>query len=409
MKKQLTHFNIFGLCKGTSMILLFVSLLGIVLDMIVRRYSGILLDELNKNIEISYFFGVFFGICSVLILTKYFVPLLMEHFNGQFTGEMYQLLNYKALSAKQVQLDNINIGEASTLFTSDINGVVNYAKRMLNVFIPDIFTFIGSIILIIEFNVWLGIATIISAVIPAVIMFWTSNALTEGNMRYQETLQNINKEVANSFYNIEFIKANDINEELKIENESMLNTLHNIRKKLAGREAMVSAPALLSSFCTFLVIAILGGYLVLEDSISGGDLFAAILLSDYIVSPVMRFDNSIKQFRRATVNLKRINKYLHMKSEEPFIPHFHYSQQLRFSNVSFGYNSNVLVLSSLNISWKKGKLNCIIGDNGAGKTTIMKLLSGIYDIQSGSIEVPSIVSREITKRNSNSNTGVYFI
>jgi ATP-binding cassette subfamily B protein len=63
---------------------------------------------------------------------------------------------------------------------------------------------------------------------------------------------------------------------------------------------------------------------------------------------------------------------------------------ITFENVSFGYTPDELIIKNLSFSVKKGETVAIVGETGAGKTTIVKLLMRFYDIDSGSIKIDGI-------------------
>ena len=72
---------------------------------------------------------------------------------------------------------------------------------------------------------------------------------------------------------------------------------------------------------------------------------------------------------------------------------------MRFNNVTFGYNSDKIVLKNISIYAKPGQKIALVGSTGAGKTTITNLLTRFYDIDEGSITIDGIDIRKIKKEN----------
>ena len=64
-----------------------------------------------------------------------------------------------------------------------------------------------------------------------------------------------------------------------------------------------------------------------------------------------------------------------------------YQGKVEFSNASFGYNSDRIVLKNVSFVVPPGKTVGIVGPSGAGKSTIMRLLFRFYDLNSGTIEI----------------------
>ena len=60
---------------------------------------------------------------------------------------------------------------------------------------------------------------------------------------------------------------------------------------------------------------------------------------------------------------------------------------VRFKNVNFAYEDGITVLENINLELEKGEFACIVGPNGGGKTTMIKLMLGLLKPTSGSIEI----------------------
>jgi ATP-binding cassette subfamily B multidrug efflux pump len=79
---------------------------------------------------------------------------------------------------------------------------------------------------------------------------------------------------------------------------------------------------------------------------------------------------------------------------------------IEFKNVWFSYNNRDWVLKNINFKLKKGEQGAFVGETGAGKTTIISLLSGFYDIQKGEILIDGINIKNISKRDLRKNISV---
>ena len=81
-------------------------------------------------------------------------------------------------------------------------------------------------------------------------------------------------------------------------------------------------------------------------------------------------------------------------------------EEIEFENVSFGYTPNEMIIKNLSFTVKKGQKIAIIGETGAGKTTIVKLLMRFYDIDSGSIKIDGTDIEEYDKNSLRSMIGM---
>ena len=395
IKNKLTHINLFAHAKMLSISVVLSSVVTSAVSVGIRQYCGDLIDALSAD-QVRNFNWIFLiGMTILYALLRFIQPYTQKRLANRLQLNLYAALEDKALNANQSELDGINPGKASTYFTSDVAGIIRYANRITAFGIPDLFTFLFSLAALAIMNLWVGLAAVLSAVFPALLMFFMSRSVVNANVKYQGVVQQINQKVSDYFYNLEFIKANGMESNLEGENVSLVDDLLKKKKALARHEAILSFPTMLSSFLTILIISVTGGYFVLQGSISVGQLFSAITLADYIVSPVMRFQNTISQIRRAEANFYRINNFLTISSEEETAGHVRAKTDDAVSSIAirdlrFQYPNGSQVFSGSDFEWEKGQLNVIVGENGAGKSTLIKLISGVYTPQAGYVELKGI-------------------
>ena len=129
-------------------------------------------------------------------------------------------------------------------------------------------------------------------------------------------------------------------------------------------------------------------YLIYVQAITVGQFFSLFIYSFFIFGPLQELGNIINIYREAEVSLKNFQDILDMKKEpRPLnpvpLPELH---QLAFSRVSFQHQSaSSPALTDISFSVKRGDTVAFVGPSGAGKTTLVKLLVGLYRPQSGDI------------------------
>lgn len=392
--RKLTLFNVFLYAKSQSFFFVILSAAAACLDVYLRRYMGIIVDGLQEDIHTINWLLIGITVPVFLIL-KYILPWLKTQTTHTLLEKIREQLVYKALHTEQKALEQMDPGTVSTYYMSDVDGIVRYAGRILEIGIPDILIFVLSVLAVALMDPYLSLAAVLSSIVPVLAMYFMSRALVKKNMDYQASLERINQSVGGRLYNLEFIKANRMEAALEKENAALLDALHREKKALSKREAALSFPTMITSFLTVLIVALLGGYFVLTSRMSIGSLFSAIALTDYIVSPVMRFQNTISQIRRASANVSRINAFLETKNESAVIHHIQDGKDQFVSitahNLSFSYSEDKPVLKGINIHWEAGKLNVLVGQNGTGKSTFLKLLTGLFPVDDGQIQLGGAV------------------
>jgi ATP-binding cassette subfamily C protein len=138
-----------------------------------------------------------------------------------------------------------------------------------------------------------------------------------------------------------------------------------------------------------LLTYVLGGYLVIKKQITLGALVALAQLLFKVASPIMNISSAVTDINSTNdirKKLKEIDGYRKNKKRKLVCSEF--ENVINMENVKFAYpQQNKMVLNNISYSFKKGKKYAIIGENGCGKSTLVKLLVGYSDEYKGSIRL----------------------
>ncbi len=129
-------------------------------------------------------------------------------------------------------------------------------------------------------------------------------------------------------------------------------------------------------------------YLIYVQAITVGQFFSLFIYSFFIFGPLQELGNIINIYREAEVSLKNFQEILEMKKEpRPLNPvQLPELRHLAFSHVSFQHQTaSSPALTDISFSLKRGDTIAFVGPSGAGKTTLVKLLVGLYRPKSGDI------------------------
>jgi ATP-binding cassette, subfamily B, multidrug efflux pump len=157
---------------------------------------------------------------------------------------------------------------------------------------------------------------------------------------------------------------------------------------------------ILSSISIALIIWY-GGGSVIQETMTIGVLFAFIQYTEMFFRPIRDLSEKYNIMQTAMAASERIFEVL---DDETIIPNQdkvktigRLKGEVEFRNVSFAYNSDEYVLKNVSFSIKPGETVAIVGATGAGKTSIISLLTRFYDIQKGEIRVDGINIKELDK------------
>jgi len=154
------------------------------------------------------------------------------------------------------------------------------------------------------------------------------------------------------------------------------------------------------SFSNFVIqlstvaILVLGVYAIAEQSLSMGGLIALMMLSSRTLAPLNQFTGLIINYEQAKVAYKQLNKIMNMETDRETIAKVQRNNirgSIEFQNVKFKYpNSKNYILDNVSFKIKAGEKVGIIGTNSSGKSTILKLIMGLYEPESGIILIDGV-------------------
>lgn len=137
-----------------------------------------------------------------------------------------------------------------------------------------------------------------------------------------------------------------------------------------------------------ILIVFLGALLVLRNEITLGELIAFHLLAGHVSGPLMSLASLWEEWQGIKIARLRLGDVLNAKSDIDAIKPaliLHGSTHLSLSKVTFGYESEHLILQNINLNIQPGSPTLIVGGSGCGKSTLAKLMCGLYEPQSGKI------------------------
>ena len=159
----------------------------------------------------------------------------------------------------------------------------------------------------------------------------------------------------------------------------------------------------------YIIVAFAGGYFAYRGFISIGLIAVFLQYTRLFSRPLNQIAQLYNSFQSALAGAERVFAIL---DEEPEItdieePHTleNVEGTVRFKNVSFSYVQDTLILNDLSFKANPGETIAIVGETGAGKTTIVNLLTRFYEIDSGIIEIDNYNIQDLEIKSLRKNLG----
>ncbi len=335
--------------------------------------------------------GLLGGMGSTIFSTRSAI-----HFSTDLRRDVFEKIDY--FSGENT--DKFGAGKLITIMTNDITAVQQAVMMTLRIFVRGPIMFIGSIIIV--FFTARELFPILLAVVPLltiliVLFTWKAGHLFQ---LVQKAIDRVNTKLQENLAGIRVIKAFGTQDhemkQFQIVNKEL--TAVNIR---ADQVIMGLMPILLFIVNMGIVAAIwMGAIKVDNGSLNVGVIVAFINYLTIILNSLMTSSNVLMQITRAFPSAGRIVDVLNTEqdikqSEQSLVP-VPDKGTLEFKNVSFSYSKNgERVLSNVSFSVPSGQTLGIIGATGSGKTTLVKLLPRLYDVDEGQILLNGIDIKEM--------------
>jgi ATP-binding cassette, subfamily B, multidrug efflux pump len=292
-------------------------------------------------------------------------------------------------------------GGLMSRLTNDIDAINQAVSQNITSLIASVLTLGGILIAMFVLNTWLALSTLL--VVP--IMIWFTEFVTrytrKGFRELQKNLGGLNSVAEEAISGQKVIKAFRRNETVveafRVQNQAVFNA-----GVYANTYALLIMPLtnVLGNFFV-IVLAGLGGWLALQGLVSVGMVATFINYGQNYVQPLRQIANLYNSVQAALAGAERVFEIIDTPVEiadaPDALPLKIIQGDVRFENVKFGYMPQDLVIKDMTLEAKAGQTIALVGPTGAGKTTIINLLTRFYEIQGGRITIDGKDIRDVRK------------
>ena len=306
--------------------------------------------------------------------------------------------------------DSNTRGELMSRLTNDIDNINNTLNSSSTQIISSIISITGTVIMMLYLS---PILTFINMLIIPVMLFITGKIAKRSRkyfLNQQAALGKLNGMIEESISGQRVIKV-FTREEKQIEEFNKSNEeLKNIGIKALILSGFIPPLMNLLNNINFAFIAGVGGWLAVREIITIGVIASFINYSKQFTRPINELANQINMFQTAIAGAERVFEIMdespEKEDEKDAIRLSNISGKVDFENVTFSYDKKTPVLKNINLHINPGETIALVGPTGAGKTTIINLLTRFYDIDEGLIKIDGTDIRKINRKSLRSSLGI---
>ena len=411
--------NIFSLLVGYKFKLSLTVICGIISTvfsvispLLIGFATTAIFDGINSgNMNMEYIINLLITVVILYVVSAVFSYLqsyllldITTDISYNLRGDLIEKITHLSMG----DLDKNTRGDILSRITNDVDSLQSGIVQTFNQLLTGVVTIVGVTIMMLSINLWLTLTTIILVPIAFFIIMKVTKFSQDYYLKQLEYRGRLNGQIEESFTGHEIIRSfNQEEESMNIFDEENENWYEQEWKSKFF--SSLSGPFVhFISNLQYVIISVLGAVLVLQNAISVGDILAFIQYSKNFTTPIEQITRIMNMIQTAMAASERIFDFLEINVEEnPSKEQIkEINEEISFENVNFGYSEDEPIIKDLSFKVKKGEKIAIVGETGAGKTTIVKLLMRFYDLDGGEIKIDGVNINRYDKHSIRSLVGM---
>ncbi len=283
-------------------------------------------------------------------------------------------------------------GRIMTRMTTDVDALSTFLQTGVITMVSSVLTFFGVLAALLIINLKLGLAVlcIFPVLVVATLVFRAKSSKAYADSR--EKVAAVNADFAENMAGLRVTQAF----RREITNRDRFSGLSRgfwTSRLRAQRNIAIYFPFVqtLSTVAGAIVLVIATGE-VANGALTAGALIAYLLYIDMVFSPVQQLSQVFDGYQQAMVGLRRITDLLRLGTSTPPAARPVTPGRLRgrieLRDVDFGYSSSdANALNAISLTVEPGETVALVGQTGAGKSTLVKLIARFYDVTGGAVLV----------------------
>ena len=371
---------------------------------LVAKYTG------TGSIDFSLIFSILRTLGTI-----YVISMIFSYIQGWLMAGVTQRLTYtlrKEISEKINRLplsyfDKQTHGEVLSRITNDVDTVSQTLNQSIQQIFTSVITVIGVLYMMLRISWQLTIMALVVVPLSGIAAAFVVKNSQPYFKAQQKTLGNVNGHIEEMYGGHIVMKAFNGEERSISEFNDLNEKLYEAGWKAQFMSGLMQPITNLIGNIGYVGCCVLGGYLSIHNGLAIGDIQAFIQYVRSFNQPITQTAQMMNILQSTAAAAERVFEFLEEPEEmpDPENPVSIYDENgaltirgdVSFENVCFGYDPNEIIIHNFSAYFAQGKQVAIVGPTGAGKTTIVKLLMRFYDLNSGTIYIDGIDTRNLRR------------
>lgn len=404
---------VFGLLNFT----LLIPLLNVIFQKIEIQQIATAKPEFALNIEyaksiFNYYFQEIFRqygqsgalkfVCGVIVISvvlsntfRYWSQRVLSKMRVDVIKNIRKSLYNKIIDLHTGYFQSQKKGDLISTLSNDITEIEASVVSSVQVIFREPLMIVGYFVLLFTMSVKLTLFILLVLPLSSLIISNISKRLKKDAQIGQQIQGNILSIIEETISGIRIIKAFNAQQYVKKKFDQQNNDYRNILKGMWNKRELASPLSEVLGVTVVVWVLLYGGQLVLENQsdLNASEFITYIVLFSQILVPAKAISSAITNIQRGIASGERIFKILDTpvaitEAENP-IKKNDFREKIQYQNVSFSY-AEKKVVNNINLTINKGEMIALVGQSGAGKSTMADLLPRFYDVNEGEITIDGL-------------------
>lgn len=301
-------------------------------------------------------------------------------------------------------------GELMSRLTNDLDAISRILSQNVTELFSGLISLIGILAMMFFINFWLTLGSMFFLPLMMVMVGFVGKRTRKSFREYQMRIGKLNGQLEEMFSGQRVILAFGQEARALADFDASNKKVRQVGIR-AQSYAMLIPPLMgILSNANVAILAGLGGWMALRGLVTVGTIAAFYNYSRNFAAPLRHIGNLYNQIQSALAGAERVFEVIDERPELTDIPNAvtlgEIDGEVVFDNVNFSYLPGVPVIKDMGLHASPGQSVALVGPTGAGKTTIVNLLTRFYDINSGSIAIDGHNTRDVHKASLRRKLGI---
>ena len=292
-------------------------------------------------------------------------------------------------------------GELMSRLANDVENISAVLSSSVTQLLSSALSVSGVAVMMFVINVRLALVSLVTIPLMMLVSQWVAKRTRQGFREQQEHLGALNGIIEETVTGQRVVKAY-VREEAVIAEFEVSNS--KLRQAATNARIFAGTIGPMTNFINnvgFAIVAGAGGWMAVQGLATVGTIASFVNYARQFARPLNQVANLYSSIQSALAGAERVFEILDEVPELPDAPDARPLENVRgevvFDDVCFSYKAGVPVLKHVSLRAEPGQTIALVGPTGAGKTTIVNLLTRFYDIDSGRITVDGSDVRQVKK------------